>query len=464
MLLTISTSHKPATDLGYLLHKSPGRVHSFPLAFGEAHVFYPEASDEACTAALLVEVDPVGLVRRPKGAGSEAGLIRQYVNDRPYAASSMLSTAISSVYGTAMSGRSKQREELADAALPLVAEIPAAPSHGGDALLRELFEPLGYEVHAQPILLSPRFPDWGDSRYLRVRLTASTRVRDLLTHLYVLLPVLDDDKHYWIGSDEVDKLLRAGAGWLERHPCKDLIASRYLRRRRPFVREALARLYEAEGAEAPVQEEELPAQDEAIERLSLGEQRMGSVLAALKACGARRVLDIGCGEGKLLLRLAREPQFEELLGVDVSYRLVSDAKDETDRLPAPLRRKVSVEQGSLLYRDQRLEGWDAACLVEVIEHVEPGRLPALERNVFEFARPRTVIVTTPNVEYNACFDTLAGGRPRHPDHRFEWTRAQFVEWAERVAAAYGYAARILTIGPIDAEAGSPTQMAVFSWS
>jgi 3' terminal RNA ribose 2'-O-methyltransferase Hen1 len=464
MLLSISTTHRPATDLGYLLHKVPGRLHSFTLNFGTAHVFYPEASDERCTASLLVEVDPVGLVRRPKGAG-EAGLIRQYVNDRPYVASSMLSTAISRVYGTAMGGRSSARPDLASVSIPLQVHVPAVPCPGDGSLLRELFEPLGYTVEAEPLALDPAFPEWGDSAYFGLRLAGETRVQDLLGHLYVLLPVLDGEKHYWVDQAEIDKLLRKGAGWLETHPRQETIVQRYLRRQQRFVRLALERLIESEGSR-PVEEEEEgpgdPVAEDVIERpLSLNEQRHGTVIAVLKAAGARRIVDLGCGEGRLLTRLARDPAFEQVLGMDVTHRHVMTALEALRKLPTAMRRRADVIQGSLLYSDSRLAGWDAATVVEVIEHLEPGRLPAFERNVFEFARPGHVVVTTPNVEYNPRFEGLPRGAVRHPDHRFEWTRAEFRAWSERVGQAFGYSTRHLPIGPEDPEAGPPTQMAVF---
>ena len=143
VILTIRTTHRPATDLGFLLHKNPGRLQSFRQSFGDAHVFYPEATEEACTAALLLDVDPVGLVRGKRGVSGDSGPLAQYVNDRPYVASSLLSVAISDVFGTAMAGRSKERPELAHTPLPLTARLAVVPCRGGEAFLRGLFEPLG---------------------------------------------------------------------------------------------------------------------------------------------------------------------------------------------------------------------------------------------------------------------------------------------------------------------------------
>jgi 3' terminal RNA ribose 2'-O-methyltransferase Hen1 len=463
MLLTISTTHEPATDLGYLLHKSPNRVHEVELTFGLARVIYSEATAERCTAHLYVEVDPVGLVRKPKDS-SDSGPLVAYVNDRPYVASSMLGTALSKVFGTAMSGRSRERPDLAATAIPLVASVPVMPCRGGEAILRGVFEPLGYTVDAEPLALDPEFPAWGESRYFTVTLTATVRLADLLSHLYVLMPVLDDDKHYWVGSDEVEKLVRKGAGWLESHPMKPLIVRRALRRRQRFVREAFERLKEVESDESDPNEG-APETEEMLERtLSLHEQRIGAVVAALKASGASRVLDLGCGEGKLLVHLAAEPEIGRVFGMDVSFRSVEGAEKALQRLPSNARGRIEVAQGSLLYRDDRLKGWDAAALVEVIEHIEPDRLRWLEDAVFEFAHPKTVIVTTPNGEYNTRFPGMAPGQRRHADHRFEWSRAEFHAWSEAVCSAHGYTVRYLPIGAEDPEAGPPSQMAVFSWT
>lgn len=453
MLLTITSNQPPATDLGYLLHKNPARAQSFELSFGQAHVFYPEASSERCTAALLLDVDPVGLVR-----GGDRTL-RQYVNDRPYVASSFLSVAISRVFGTALAGKSKDRPELAETPLPLRARISVLPCHGGEDLLRRLFEPLGYQVSAEGHLLDEEFPEWGESPYYTVELSGVVRLRDLLRHLYVLVPVLDDEKHYWVGDEEVEKLLRSGGEWLARHPERALISERYLKHQGRLAREALLRLMEDEEME-----EGGDRQEEAVEeRISLGQQRLGAVLAALKSSGARRVLDLGCGEGKLLAALVNDRSFEEILGMDASARSLEIARDRLrlDRLPPDQRGCVTLIQGSLTYRDRRLAGYDAAAVVEVVEHLDAPRLPVFERVLFGHARPKTVVLTTPNAEYNANFETMPTGKFRHRDHRFEWTRKEFRAWAADVAERFGYAARFVPVGPEDPATGPPTQMAVF---
>lgn len=465
MLLELSTTHKPASDLGFLLHKNPARVQSFELAFGVAHVLYPEASAERCTVALLLDVDPVGLVRTKGGPSGDRGLLRQYVNDRPYVASSFLSVAIAQVLRSALKGECKERPELVVTPLPLEVKLAAVPCRGGEEFLRRLFEPLGYVVSATQEPLDPKFPDWGESRYFTVQLSGTKRLSELLSHLYVLVPVLDDEKHYWVGDDEVDKLLRFGEGWLSTHPERELIATRYLKHQRGLVRDAIARLVEDEEPEADEIDDGSAAEEAKLEeKVTLNEQRLGTVLSVLKGSGAKRVLDLGCGEGKLVRALLAEKQFIEIVGMDVSWRSLEVATErlKLDRLPPMQRERVKLIHGSLMYRDTRLAGFDAAAVVEVIEHLDPPRLAAFERVVFEFARPGIVVITTPNAEYNTKWETLPAGQFRHKDHRFEWTRGQFQEWANVIAGRFGYEVRFVPVGDDDSAVGSPTQMGVFT--
>ncbi len=459
MLLALTTTHRPATDLGYLLHKHPERVQSVPLKFGQAHVFYPEASEERCTACLLMEVDPVAIVR---GKGRADGPLDQYVNDRPYAASSFLSVALVKVFGTALNGHCKERPGLAQTAIPLRAQLPVLPARGGEGLLRGLFEPLGYTVSVESHVLDENFPAWGRSPYFSVVLERCCTLSELLKHLYVLVPVLDDSKHYFVADDEIDKLLRQGEGWLSEHPLCAQITERYLVHLRRLTRLALSRLVEDDPDAAQAGHD---AEEEAVEKpLRLNDQRLASVLAALKSSGATRVLDLGCGSGKLLARLLRDHTFAEIVGVDVSLASlhIAEQRLRLAELPEKQRQRIRLLHGSLCYRDARLAGYDAAAVVEVIEHLDPHRLESFTRALFGEARPRVVVLTTPNREYNSLFAGLAAGRLRHKDHRFEFTRQQFQAWAAAVASDYGYQARYETVGPVDAERGSPTQMVVFS--
>ncbi|MEU1074362.1 MULTISPECIES: 3' terminal RNA ribose 2'-O-methyltransferase Hen1 [unclassified Streptomyces] len=476
MFLTITTTgspERPATDLGFLLHKHPGKAQAFSTAHGTAHVLYPEATAERCTAALLLEVDPVALVRRGKGkgrGGAPDSALAQYVNDRPYAASSLMSVALSTVFKSALRGVCNALPERAEAPLPLRIEVPALPARGGAELVHKLFGPLGWaSVSAEPIVLDAEFPEWGESRYVRLVLEGELRLADALRQLYVLLPVLDDAKHYWVAPDEVDKLLRAGDGWLADHPEQKLITSRYLSRRWGLTRQAMERLELVRLAEAD--DIAVEAIDNAVDETSdteerpvpLAVQRRDAILAALTRAGAARVLDLGCGQGQLVQELLKDVRYTEIVGVDVSMRALTIAarRLRLERMGERQAGRITLMQGSLAYTDKRLKGYDAAVLSEVIEHLDVPRLPALEYAVFGAARPRTVIVTTPNVEYNVRWDTLPAGHVRHGDHRFEWTRAEFRDWAASVAERHGYAVEFLPVGPDDAEVGPPTQMAVF---
>jgi 3' terminal RNA ribose 2'-O-methyltransferase Hen1 len=457
MFLSIATTHRPATDLGFLLHKHPGRLHEFDLTFGKAFVFYPEASEARCEAALVLDVDPVGLVR---GKGHAEGLLEQYVNDRPYAASSFLSVALNAAYRTAMGGACKDRQDLADCAIPLEAVVTPLPMRGGEELLRSLFEPLGWEIRVDPVA-----SDAAASRrlYGRVSIAGMARLSTLLNHLYVLIPVLDDAKHYFVGEDEIDKLLKRGAGWLDQHPAKELIARRYLRHK-GLVRTALERLA-PETREEDADPEARDAAETALEKpIRLHDERLMAVVEALHATGAQTIADLGCGEGKLLQRLLRERWAGRLIGLDPAARVLEMAAKRLKLHLAggPPEGRVTLLHGSLTYRDERWARADAAALVEVIEHLDPGRLPLVERVVFEEARPAAVVVTTPNAEYNALFPNLAAGALRHPDHRFEWTRAEFRAWTDGIEARHGYRATVSGIGREDETRGAPTQMAVFT--
>src|SRR4051794_38200292 len=463
MLLTITTTHQPANDLGFLLHKHPERFQSFDMSFGKVHVYYSEVSAERCSACLLLDVDAVGMVR---GKNADQNfLLAQYVNDRPYAASSFMSVAIAQVFGSALQGRCKDRPELATTAIPLTARIDVLPVRGGEMFLRGVFEPLGYEVETVRSPLDERFPEWGESPYFAVTVRKTTTLVDLLTHLYVLIPVFDNRKHYWVGDDEMEKLLAKGEGWLADHPEKEEITRRYLKFQPSLYRMALARLVqEKEPEEGEENDQPNERAEEILEKpISLNEQRLGAVVAALRASGAKRVLDLGCGEGKLIRELLKDKQLDEIVGLDVSIRSLEAAQRrlKVDRLPTMQANRLKLIHGSLMYRDKRLEGFDAAAVVEVVEHLDPPRLSAFERVLFEFARPRTVVLTTPNREYNVTWETLPAGQFRHPDHRFEWTRQEFRDWATGIAGRFGYTVRFLPVGPEHEKLGPPTQMGVF---
>jgi 2-polyprenyl-3-methyl-5-hydroxy-6-metoxy-1,4-benzoquinol methylase len=509
MLFTITYTGENPADLGYLLHKNPARPQTAELSFGRVHLFYTETGPDRCTAALLLDIDPLDLARGRKGVKS--GGIFDYVNDRPYVCSSFMCTAISQVYGTAMSGRCAKKQELADSPLDLSASLFTLPCRGGAILPELLFEPLGYEVHAEETtLLDEQFSEWGSSPYINLTIRGKVRLRDLLNHVYVLIPVFDRQKHYWIGDDEIDKLLSHGRGWLLDHPEKNLIARRYFKNLRILARTALDRLDNGEGAAEVFPSEELPAVEEApfssveentaetdgivaglkaadtaeqdepmttiadvaatvddkqekTTRPKLNTRRLEAVLEVIKRSGAESVIDLGCGEGNLLRLLMKEKNFTRVTGVDVSRLALEHARNKLkiDRLPDARKNRISLFQGSLTYRDKRFRAYDAAALVEVIEHFEENRLDTLAALVFGDARPGIVVISTPNIEYNEIYGMT---RFRHGDHRFEWSRARFQSWAEEAARRYGYNVSFEDIGDVDEKLGAPTQMGVFERS
>ncbi len=442
MLLTIEAD---SPEISFLLHKRPEKTHTFSTNFGQAHVFYPDSK----VVALLLEVDPLKLTRR---GGSEGFSLQPYVNDRAYVASSFFSVALNQVFRSAVAGRCNTRPELVERSFELKAHLPVLPCRGGEALLKRLFEPLGYQVESRGLVLDERFPGWGDSVYHEVTLRIRTQLYRLLRHLYIMIPVLDNDKHYWVGQDEVDKLLTRGRDWLAEHPHRDLIVKRYLKYRRELTRPTMARLGLVETGEED--------SEEVTERkIGLHQQRLDSVLEVLIRSGVQSVVDLGCGEGRLLRKLADQQQFLRILGLDVSTVALERAKRSLERLHPKRRERVQLLHGSLLYDDERLQDQEAAVLVEVIEHLEPDRLPRLAHNLFERMRPGLVVITTPNREYNVVWESLPAGNFRHRDHRFEWTRAEFRHWVEQVKG--GYAVEFSGLGEEHPEYGAPTQMAVF---
>ncbi len=459
MILTLTSATRPARDLGHLLRKHPERIQTFTLGFGRAHVFYPQADDERCTAALLLDIDPIGLVRGKPGSSSETAVADTYINDRPYVASSFLSVAIARVFGSALGGRS-DRDDLVKRELELEASV--TPVRADEELAARLFAPLGFHVESGRVTV-PEAARAG--RHMALTISGTTTLARLLSALYVLIPVLDAEKHYWVGEEEVDKLFRHGGSWLASHPERETIARRYLKRAPKLANAAVARLATLEAVDPNVGEEFAPSSDDgAVEKpLRLQHRRIDAALEVLQELGARTIGDLGCGGGDLVLELARSPWADRILAMDVSIRELDHARDRLEHAPisASRRERVTFAQSSVLYADKRLKNLDAITLLEVIEHVDEDRLPSLERAVFGSAHPRAIIVTTPNAEHNVRFPALADGGFRHSDHRFEWSRDAFRSWAERVAQTYEYNIAFRAVGDHDAQVGAPTQMAVF---
>lgn len=451
MLFTLTYEGTCATDLGYLLHKNPSRVQEFSLPFGKVHLFYPDVSEERCTCALLLEIDPIQL-SRGKGKRQQQLPLEPYVNDRPYVASSYFTVALSKVLSSALNGKCKERPELVERPLSLTVQLSMVKSKGGEQILKKLWEPLGYDIELERLPLDSLFPEWGESPYFRLTLRHQIRLYELLSHLYVLLPVLDNEKHYFVSEQEIEKLRKYGEGWLADHPAKELIIGRYLKYKRKLADEVLEELASSEWRDRENLEENLE------KPLRLHDLRQQIVVQKLKDLGVRSVLDLGCGSGKLLQKLHTEPSFSRIVGADVSLRALEIAQKKLEKWKD---NRIEIFQGSLLYQDERFRGLEATVLVEVIEHMELDRLKILEQQLFQYIRSPFVILTTPNREYNQLFEGLPSGKFRHTDHRFEWTRKEFQDWGNRVANEYGYQVTYEPLGEEHPEFGAPSQMAVF---
>lgn len=467
MLLNLTLHKSPTTaylpiDLGFLLHKHPEHLQAFELNFGKAYVFYPEVNSEKCTVSLLLEMDPIHLVRTFKKVSGQPSLLEHYVNDRPYSSNSFLSVALASVFGSALNGKSKERPALAETELPFEVDLPVLPSRGGKSVLLRLFEPLGYNLELQGHVLDEQFEEWGHSSYYSLRLKKVTKLRELLSHLYVLIPVLDNNKHYWVSEAEIEKLQRHGEHWVAQHPMKSLIIRRYFKGQMGLSKKALnALIVDEDPVESPVEE---ASEEQQMEKtISLNESRMKTVLDTIRSVSPTSVIDFGCGEGKLLKALLKIHRLQKITGVDVSPKALELAEKrlKLERLPEKMQQKVQLIQGALQYQDTRFSGHDVATCIEVIEHLEEDRLEAMEQVLFQYANPQTVIITTPNVEYNQKFENLKKGKFRHADHRFEWDRASFQNWGPSLAQTYGWHVTFSGIGNEDPNWGCPTQMAVF---
>jgi len=461
VLLTITYEGLNTQELGFLLHKNPDRTQQFKLNYGKAYVFYPEVSDERTTAALLLDIDPLDLAKGK--VGSKEGGLFDYVNDRPYASTSFMSTAISRVFGTAMNGRCDKKQELADTPLDLTACIYSLKDNINEDLAKEMFEPLGYSVDTKRTTLNESFPEWGDAPYVNLTIKGRVKLSELLNHIYVMIPVFDRQKHYYSTEEEIKKLLDHGEGWLANHPYKERITKRFFAVKRNYARKALDILLdEDESGEGSIDVDNTLEEKE--EHIPLNDRRMETVKNAVIASGATSVIDLGCGEGRLTAMLLKEQQIKRVGACDVSVNTLEKAarRLHIDRMQPYLENKLTLMQASLTYRDKRFEGYDCACMVEVLEHIEPARIPAVERSVFEFASPHTVIVTTPNREYNVNYEFMAEDALRHHDHRFEWSRKEFGDWTKHICDTFSYTCEITGIGDLDEKMGTPTQMGVFT--
>lgn len=460
MLINITVTGENAKALSYILWKNPDHIFDREFSSGHVVVFFSEYSNQKATASLLVLVDSVGMVRSEWGRISSS-----YVDHRPYAASSIASVALKEAYSSAFAGKSETAEidAVIKQKLPVEIELSSVWVKGGVQSIHDFFEPLGYAVNAEKLLYESKWLK-SDSCVFNVTLTGMQTILDLLRHLYVLLPALDNKKHYFVNENEIVKLLSHGEGWLETHPYKERIVSRYLIHRHNLIEEALEQL--AEEVQDEETEENAAGAEEAMERpIRLQEERLQTALAVMRTLDPAplKIGDIGCGSGDFIRLIENDRAFSEVIGMDVSSKVlqIAEKRLHLDRRNAWQSPKISLIHGSLAYKDSRLKGLDAVLMFEVIEHIDAIKLPVVEYNIFEFLTPGYVMVSTPNKEYNQLFPSLEKNALRHRDHRFEWTRDEFRQWAGAVTAKYPYEVDFFQVGPRDDNLGAPTQMAVF---
>ncbi len=471
MQLSITTTHKPATDLSYLLHKNPDKVQTFDITGGKAYVFYPETTDEKCTATMILNIDTLEMIKNQKKSMSDFAL-KGYVNDRPFVASSFLSSAISSIYSSALNGNSKEKSEVVNKKIPLEVFISVINVSGGENLIKRFFEPLGYEIKIEKYELNENFKSWGESNYFSLTLKNIITLKELLTHLYILIPVFDNEKHYWVSTKDVDILLKKGEGWLENHPEKEFITKRYFKNIK-----SLSNLYnkksidDIEESQKNVDSEENNENEfEEINqiiketKIKLDKQRLNYVYEKLIESGMKSIIDMGCGEGKLLKLLITNKQFEKIAGTDVSFNNLLKAKERLnfEEMSQKFKERIELFQSSLTYKDKRFSNYESCAIVEVIEHIDVERLESFEKSIFECSKFKYIILTTPNADYNINYKSLNKQNLRHSDHRFEWTKDEFKSWIDKICEKYKYNAKISGVGEFDEQSGHPTQVVEFS--
>ncbi|WP_291720488.1 3' terminal RNA ribose 2'-O-methyltransferase Hen1 [Bernardetia sp.] len=452
MLLEITTTHTPATDLGFLLHKHPDNIQEKKLAVGKAHIFYSEANQNRCTACLLLDINPIEVIKNKKGM--RHFLKENYVNDRTYTSNSFMSTAIVKSFGSAINGTCHTRPELPSTKMPFEVRLHAVNVENEEQL-EKLFKPLGYEIEYERYDLDSQFTEWGTSKTLTLSLKKTTTLQELLSQLYVFILVLDNQRHYWIAEGEIDLLKRRGKGWLDTHPEKEWIVKRFLKYIPELTYSAKLNLLQDEEDVNTIQKKE--------KEPNLHQKRLLKAFQLLKKSDAKSVLDVGCGEGKLLKLLLKDSQFQKIGGTDVAFSELQKANEKLylDTASPYIKEKITLFQSSVTYQDERFLDYDAIALVEVIEHIDEERLEVFEKNIFGYARPKTVVLSTPNSEYNVLFEKLYADEFRHDDHRFEWSREEFKNWCQKISKNYGYDFEIFPVGEEIENVGAPSQTVLF---
>ncbi|HWO95040.1 MAG TPA: 3' terminal RNA ribose 2'-O-methyltransferase Hen1 [Bacillus sp. (in: firmicutes)] len=450
MQLSMKVVGEGAENLSRLLAKNPNNLYDREEKGNRTRLVFTSSNEREAEAVIFVTPDPVELVRNSPGIFD----ITQYINDREFAVSSLFCSYIRTALGTALNGKPKE-EFIEWVDHPFNMEVGFGPvaSHLSDQTIRELFEPLGYliEIERGEADYSFNLKQKSSARYLKLK--GQITVQQALRHLFILIPVLDNYKHYFIDEKEIEKIQRYGEGWLDEHPLRSYIIEQSLRFKELINKVPIS--------SSIVTENKVNDDVSAPPKIRLNEQRYQAIIDKVESLPLnQKVVDFGSGEGKLSVRLGMVPNVQEILAVEPSESSQLRALERFEKAagkdqfvcPTPI-------WGSLFYYDERLRGKDIIILCEVIEHIDEFRLPNIMKTIFGEYRPNALIVTTPNHEYNAVYDM--DENMRHADHRFEWTRGEFKDWCETWIAKFPYSMQLQGIGQEHEEYGFPTQMCTF---
>ncbi|AYV66644.1 MULTISPECIES: methyltransferase domain-containing protein [Niallia] len=448
MQISLKVYGEHARMVSHLIAKNPHNLYERKEKGGLVRIVFTKNEEHEVQILFFVTVDNMELTKNQTNFSS----ITHYINDRESAVSSIFCSVLRKAVGTALNGKPKDEfKEWVNYSFPLEITFGPLSTKLTNHELAELFEPLGYELTIEngKVLLPKSFAKKSSAKFITLK--AKQTIQDCFRHLFVLIPVMDQYKHYYIDEKEVDKLKRYGEGWLSSHP-----------KRNEIIKESLvfsdliekSRLIESK----PSEEKQAPL----TKKKSLNQWRYEKIIETVKKLPHNsRIVDMGAGEGKLTAQLGFISGIEELIAVDPSEREQLKAKKRIEALvDKPDFLLPTFKWGSLFYYDSELEKKDIFILCEVIEHIDENRLGKVFDTIFTKYKPYHVIVTTPNQDYNAVYDMNEA--KRHSDHRFEWTQQQFEEWTKYWESHANYKVQIDGIGEYIEGYGYPTQMAIFS--
>lgn len=448
MQISLKVYGEHARMVSHLIAKNPHNLYERKEKGGLVRIVFTKNEEREVHILFFVTVDNMELTKNQTNFSS----ITHYINDRESAVSSIFCSVLRKAVGTALNGKPKDEfKEWVNYSFPLEITFGPLSTKLTNHELAGLFEPLGYELTIEngKVLLPASFAKKSSAKFITLK--ANQTIQDCFRHLFVLIPVMDQYKHYYIDEKEVDKLKRYGEGWLSFHP-----------KRNEIIKESLifsdliekSRLIESK----PSKEKQAPL----TKKKSLNQWRYEKIIETVKGLPHNsRIVDMGAGEGKLTAQLGFIRGIEELVAVEPSEREQLKAKKRIEALVGkPDFLLPTFKWGSLFYYDSELEKKDIFILCEVIEHIDENRLGKIFDTIFTKYKPYHVIVTTPNQDYNAVYDMNEA--KRHSDHRFEWTQQQFKEWTKYWESHANYKAQIDGIGEYVEGYGYPTQMVIFS--